>query len=729
MRIIIGCMLLLAAWSRGAYAQRQVAKDTLKGVTVTGSHTERRIRESALPMEIVNRDYISRNMGGSLMKSLEKLPGIKSIGIGSGNSKPLIRGLGFNQVVVAEHGIKHEGQQWGADHGLEIDQFNAGQIEIVKGPAAFLFGADAIGGAIDIKSPAPPAAHTHGGSVDIAGKTNNDQVALSAQVFTRTDHWFITTRVTATDYGDYRVPADTVYVYSYAAPLHRRQVRNTAGRERNLHLSTGWIGKRWTTTFYGSIVYNKSGFFANAHGLEPRRVDAALHDRSSRDIQLPSQEVTHYKLVNSTTFHIGGHTAQWQTSFQRNFRQEWNNYVNHGYMPPLYPEGRTTPKTLERQYDKTVWNTALSDRWQLGRHELRYGGEISYQRNRIDGWSFLIPAFSQLQGGLYVYDKLALSDALLLHGALRFDAGRIHIDPYADWFTSPLIHGKDTAYVYLSRATQATRRFSSLNWSFGVSYQPDRFSLRANVGSSFRMPIAKELGANGVNYHYFRYERGDVNLSPEKSYQLDLGLGWKADRWSAQLTPYLNYFSNYIYLNPTAEHDYQYGAGNQVFYYAQSRVWRYGAELQAQYELVKRLQLGVAGEYLYNRQLSGSKKGYTLPFTPPPSALLSLTYAVNAHTYAGFDYRITAAQRRIVPPERMTPGYQLLGFSAGHRLHIKGQAVQLHLQVQNLLNKAYLDHTSFYRLIALPEPGRNIVIRLSVPVTVTRGREGAAAQH
>ncbi|MBV7531017.1 TonB-dependent receptor [Chitinophaga sp. sic0106] len=719
MRIIIVCMLL-AAWSSPVHAQKVVAKDTLTGVTVTGNHTERRIKESALPMEIVNREYIRRNMGGSLMKSLEKLPGIKSIGIGSGNSKPLIRGLGFNQVVVAEHGIKHEGQQWGADHGLEIDQFNAGQIEIVKGPAAFLFGADAIGGAIDIKSPAPPSVHTYGGSLDLTGKSNNQQLAISAQAFVRTNKWFMTARVTATDYGDYRVPADTVYVYSFAAPLHNHQVRNTAGRERNAHLSTGWIGKHAATTFYGSIVYNKSGFFANAHGLEPRRVDTELHDRSSRDIELPSQEVTHYKLVNKTTFHIGPHQLLWQSGYQQNFRQEWNNYVNHGYMPPVYPESMPTPQTLERQYDKTVWNTALSDYWQLGRHELRYGGEISYQRNRINGWSFLIPAFSQLQAGFYAYNKFAVTDDLLLHGALRYDAGKIDIAAYNDWFTSPIINGKDTSHVYLSRAAEAIRRFSSVNWSFGVSYQPGQLVLKANMGSSFRMPIAKELGANGVNYHYFRYERGDINLSPERSYQLDLGIGWNAQQWSVQLTPYFNYFSNYIYLNPTAEHDYQYGAGNQVFYYAQSKVGRYGAELQAQYKLWERLQLALAAEYLYNRQLSGSKKGYTLPFTPPPSALFSATYAFSRHTWAGVDYRITAAQRRIVPPERTTPGYQLLGLSAGTQLHIKGQPLQLNLQVQNLLNNNYLDHTSFYRLIALPEAGRNIVLSLSIPVTVSK---------
>lgn len=77
------------------------------------------------------------------------LPGISTIDIGSGQSKPLIRELGFNRVVIAEHGVKHEAQQWGTDHGLEIDQFAVERLEVIKGPASLQYGSDAIGGLIE----------------------------------------------------------------------------------------------------------------------------------------------------------------------------------------------------------------------------------------------------------------------------------------------------------------------------------------------------------------------------------------------------------------------------------------------------------------------------------------------------------------------------------------------------------------------------------------------------
>ncbi|UYQ91192.1 TonB-dependent receptor [Chitinophaga horti] len=686
-------------------------KDTLllNGVEVKDNRPEQRKRETAFSTETVGSEYISRHLGGSLMQTLDRLPGVKTIGIGSGQSKPLVRGLGFNRVVVTDKGMKHEGQQWGADHGLELDQFAAGEVTLVKGAASFVYGSDAIAGAIDVKPGTPPAPGSSGGSVTLVGKTNNQLYGGSANLYHRRNKWFADGRFTWQSYADYKVPADTIYIYDFAASLHDNRLRNTAGKELAAHFQTGYLGNKFRSVLYVSNVFSRSGFFANAHGLEPRKVNNELHDASVRDIQLPRQQVNHFKLVHRNSYRNGGHLWELDLAYQHNLRKEHSQYVNHGYMPANYPEDMRIPSDLERQFDKQVFSINAKDNFQLGKHMLVAGFNLERQQNDINGWSFLTPGFTQHTAGAFVYDKLQLSDAWLLHGALRYDYGHIQSRQYTDWFYS----GPEK----LVRADAMTRTFNSFVWSLGLNYNKEHFFLKSNIGKSFRMPVAKELAANGVNYHYFSYERGNASLSPETSYQFDVAIGYEDDRWNVQLSPFYNYFPNYIYLNPTAEHDYYYGAGNQVFQYAQSRVMRYGAELQAKYQFTSTISTEVAGEYLYAEQLSGDKEGYTLPFSPPPSAYINLTYTpkILKNTYLSADYQFTGAQNNIVPPERKTPGYRLLNIQAGTSVMTAKQAIAFSLQVQNVFNTRYLDHTSFYRLIGLPEAGRNIILTVKIP--------------
>ena len=111
---------------------------TLSSVTVTGQAKRDFQMKSSQSAVQVGQDFLEQNFSGSLMQTLQGIPGVKAMSIGSGQSKPTIRGLGFNRMAVTEDGVKHEGQQWGDDHGLEIDQFSVDRAEVVKGPAALL---------------------------------------------------------------------------------------------------------------------------------------------------------------------------------------------------------------------------------------------------------------------------------------------------------------------------------------------------------------------------------------------------------------------------------------------------------------------------------------------------------------------------------------------------------------------------------------------------------------
>lgn len=693
----------------------------LQEVVVAGEYPEDRKKEESLGIEVVNAEYLKQNLAGSLMASLERLPGVSTIDIGAGQSKPVIRGLGFNRVVVVENNMSHESQQWGSDHGLETDQYAVDRAEIIKGPASLLYGSDAIGGVILLNDRPVPEDMFIGGTLDLAGKTNNDFAGSSLSLYGRKSWFFAGMRMTLIDHADYRVPTDSVNIYSYRVALYHRQMRNTAGQERNLHFSAGVIKSKWMSRFFFSSVYAKQGFFANAHGLEPRMVDTAKYDASARDIDDPFQAVHHLKIVNNTRVQLPKGLLELNVGYQQNLRDEISQYVSHGYMPPLFPDSMSYASDLELQFNKHVFSGNAS--YRFGNTEataFTLGMSGVSEHNRIGGRNFLIPAYQLQKGGLFALFRRKLNDKRLIQGGVRFDAGHINTRAYADWFCSPVISGSDTSWSYVQRAANIERLYSSFSWSIGYNFNPGKWQYRMNAGKSFRIPIAKELAANGVNYHQFSYEVGNADLKPEVAYQLDAGLAFHSRRFAFEASPFVTYFSRYIYLNPTAGHDQLYGNGNQIYEYTQSRVFRYGAELHSHFEITKFVQAGLIGEYVYSVQLSGEKKGFTLPFSPPASAVLNikvqkpvLLKAENA--YLSVDLRLTSAQKNIVPPEEITRGYQTLNLSFGAELKIGKQHFDVSAQIINVFNTRYFNHTSYYRLLNVPEPGRNFILNIHVP--------------
>ena len=697
--------------------------DVMSEVVVEEESTNKRLKkEVALNTEVVNNTFIQKNLGGSLMQTLERVGGISTISIGSGQSKPMIRGLGFNRVVVTENGVKHEGQQWGADHGLEIDQFAVDEVKIVKGPASLQYGSDAIGGVIEIEKSRTPEKNTFGGSAILTGKTNNNLYGSSVNLFKRNESFFIDSRLTYLDYADYKVPTDFISIYSYRAPLYKNKLRNTAGNEFNAHLTTGISKDNFSSVFYMSNLRTKSGLFANAHGLEPRNVDTDLHDASDRDIQNPYQFVNHFKIINRTRITQEKYKLEFELGFQNNFREEFSDYISHGFMPPVYPDFMTIPNTLERGFNKNTYSLNAKAFFSIKNHHFSVGFNGEHHNNNIDGWGFIIPEYKQSNGGLFVYDKFDLSEKMVLHAGLRYDLGTIETENYFDWFTTP-IEGTETN---LQRAFAMQRNFGNLSWSLGANYNLENVLLRAHFGKSFRMPIAKELASNGVNYHQFSYELGNPNLSAEESYQFDFGITWQKKRFNLDINPFVNYFPNYIYLNPTPDFDFAYGAGNQIFEYTESEVLRYGGEVKLNYAFTENYHTEVIGEYVYAEQQSGLKKGFTLPFSPPPSVLLNFTYKKDFNEsfkngFAGIDFKYVGTQNEIVPPEEKTPGYELINLAFGGDWVLNKQLFQINFQVQNLLNSKNLNHTSFYRLIGVPEPGRNFILTVKIPFLIQNG--------
>ncbi|MEE9362224.1 MAG: TonB-dependent receptor [Cellulophaga sp.] len=684
----------------------------LEEVEVHGKTNKRIAKELSTVSQSISKEFLDKNRENSLMQTLKKIPGVSTMNIGSGQSKPVIRGLGFNRVAVVQNGIKHEAQQWGNDHGLEIDQYGIENIRIVKGPASLLYGSDAIAGVVDIQPAKTPLQNSFKGEVNLLGESNNNLLGVSAGVLARKEKWFYRGRITFRDYGDYKVPTDKIRYDNYIFELHNNYLRNTAGKEINGSFSIGYVSENVKSETFFSNVNAKNGFFANAHGLEVRTSNID-YDNSNRDIDLPFHKVNHFKITNKKTIVSDNHMFQLEFGYQNNHREEHSESVPHGYMPKPVD-------SKERVFNKNTYSLNVRDSFKPNdRHSIEAGLNVEFQQNTIGGWGFLIPEYNRFSAGVFAYDQFEIKTNLHFRFGLRYDHGFLNTKSYYDWYPSTINNNDDTtSEVYLQRADNTALDFGNVSASAGLSYIHKNTTYKINLGKSFRMPLANELATDGVNYHMYRYEKGNLNLDPEESYQLDIEVDHSTKLFSIGVSPFVNLFNNYIYLNPTSN----YHETLQVYEYTQSKVFRVGGEVMASTTLLKKIQLDASVEYVYSRQTSGAKKGFTLPFSPPLSGLLSVNYQLKEFLFLKTpqliaDYRITAAQNEIVPPEEQTKGYQVLhmSFLAEMDIFKNNPPVSLRVKLNNVCNTNYYDHTSFYRLIDVPEAGRNFSISITIP--------------
>ncbi|MEP5255178.1 MAG: TonB-dependent receptor [Winogradskyella arenosi] len=686
------------------------ATTALDKIELNGKTKKRELKESPVVAQLVSEGFLSNNRENSLMQTLSKIPGVSTINIGSGQSKPVIRGLGFNRVSVIQNGVKHEAQQWGNDHGLEIDQYGIETIKIVKGPASLVYGSDAIAGVVDIQPNKIPLRNSFQGNVNLLGESNNDLLGVSVGLEARNDKWFYRGRLTYRDYADYKVPTDKISYENYIFELHDNNLRNTAGREANASLSFGYTTDRITSETTLSNVNAKNGFFANAHGLEVR-TSTIDYDSSNRDIDLPYHKVNHFKILNNTVINLEKHNLNIDLGFQNNQREEHSEPIPHGYMP-------TPPDSKERRFNKNTGTLNVKDAFQpMANHNMVTGINLEFQDNKIGGWGFLIPEYTRFTIGAFAFDQYEINSDLHLLAGIRYDYGRVDSKAYFDWYPTTVTNTDGTSSeIYLQRAQDKTLNFGNLSASIGLSYLLNNTTFKINVGKSFRMPLANELASDGVNYHMYRYEKGNLNLDPEESYQIDVDIDHTTEMFSISISPFVNFFENFIYLNPTSN----YYETLQIYEYTQNKVFRAGGELRAQTTIGNNLQLNAASEYVYSRQTSGPKEGFTIPFSPPLSTLFSAQYQFKDLLFLkqpqlSADYRITAAQHNIVPPEEKTDGYQVLNltlFTQIQAFNLKSP-LDLKFKLNNVLNTEYYNHTSFYRLIDVPEAGRNISIALT----------------
>ena len=149
-------------------------------VVVTGVSKATEIKRDPVPMAAISKTFIDEHSASSnVIDEIANLPGVSAVTTGPNVSKPFIHGLGYNRVVTLEDGMRQEGQQWGDEHGIEVDQNSIDRVEVIKGPASLSYGSDAIGGVVNLITTPPVTEGKILGSFSGDYGTNNNLVNTS----------------------------------------------------------------------------------------------------------------------------------------------------------------------------------------------------------------------------------------------------------------------------------------------------------------------------------------------------------------------------------------------------------------------------------------------------------------------------------------------------------------------------------------------------------------------
>ena len=662
-----------------------------KEVVITGSLISSTGKRNSTAVTVVGKDQLLAP-SSNLIDALAKIPGVNEITTGPSISKPVIRGLGYNRVVTLDDGVKQEGQQWGDEHGIEIDQFKADRVEVLRGPASLIYGSDALAGVINLLEPTSPPQGQIKGEF-ISNYATNNGLSANSLMLNGNENGFV-----------WRARGTYKNAYSFKTPTG--YFPNSGFNETDLSGMVG-LNKSW-----GYSHLNISNFKNNIGFYEPTlddndtfvREDGSPYtnsDYTNRTLEYPRQDIRHFKVVLTNNIILGNGNLKADFGFQQNQRRELA-----GPDPALFFDLKTYSADLKYYLHQT------ENGWQPV-----FGVSLDDAHSQNKGVEYLIPAYDTYGIGGFIYAKKNWETNTLSLG-LRYDYRKND--------------GKQLFDEGEEKFAPFTNKFSNLSGAVGFTHQfTDQLNFKANAGSAFRAPNPAELGSNGVHEGTFRYEVGNSSLKPEQSFQVDATLEYDAKIISASGSIYNNYIHDFIYASNNGELRTVDGTDLPVYRYGQVNANLYGTEASLTIHPVPFIHFENTFSYVHAQNESLKKP---LSFIPAASMRNELRFEPKFKTlkdsYLSVGINSAFKQNRVDEIfETPTSGYTLLNAGIGATLNIGKQQVKLSAAANNLLDQKYYNALSRFKpgrfdqtqpALGVYNAGRNITFGIYLPFTVVR---------
>lgn len=672
----------------------------LSEVVVTGLTGKQKLHQSPAPISVISPRQLEVQSSTNIIDAIAKEPGMSQVTTGSGISKPVIRGLGYNRVVVVNDGIRQEGQQWGDEHGIEIDPFSVHSVEILKGPASLMYGSDAMAGVIIFHQPPTPPLDEMSANVQAGYQSNNGLFDYSLNFAGNENGWMWNSRYSGKMAHGYRNKYDG---YVFGSSYREQAFSQIIGINRHYGYS------HLTLDYY----YLMPGIIEGERDEETGKLIVPEgYKLKGYGKPIPYQQVHHYKAVLDNSFVLNKGSLKLLLGYQQNRRQEFEDEE--------HPNQCGLDFMLHTiNYDLHYLSLGMNG-WKIAT-----GLNGMWQQSINKGTEYLVPAYHLFDFGSFATANKSLGK-FNFSGGLRFDYRHIQ--------------GKSLEEDGKMRFSAFRRDFNAITGSLGMTYEVNQhLNLKLNFSRGYRAPNISELGSNGVHEGTMRYEMGNTALKSEHSWQADLGLDYTSTYVSAWLALFANRIDNYIFIKKMADAD-----GHEVliedtpaYQFAASDARLLGGEAKIDIHPTPRLHIGNSFSYVNSVQLHQPSDSKYLPFTPQPRWCGDVKYEFicGGHTFDNmflkFAIECNLRQSHYYAAnatETATPAYTLLNLYAGTDIKWREKKVfSLYLSGENLTNRAYQNHLSRLKYLdtnvatgrrGVYNMGRNFTIKVVIPINL-----------
>ncbi|HEY0287698.1 MAG TPA: TonB-dependent receptor [Pseudomonas sp.] len=626
----------------------------------------------ASPNTVLTGDELTLQQKGSLGETLNKQPGVSSSYFGPGASRPIIRGLDGDRIRILRNGVGAlDASSLSYDHAVPLDPVNVDRIEIVRGPAALLYGGSAIGGVVntfDNRIPTEAIEGIHGaGELRYGGADTTRSSAGKLEAGNGTFALHIDAN--AREFNDLRIPG-------YARTADQRAREEGDDKKHRLGNSDG---RQDGGAVGGSYTWD-DGYA----GLSYSNYDSNYGSPAEQDVRIRMKQ-DHYAFASEIRNLSGPFSS---VKFDAGYTEYKHMEIEGGEVGTTFKNKGYEARVEARHQPIGPLNGVVGA--QVTRSEFSALGEEAF-----------VPKTDTDAGALFILEELQATDRLKLSLGARLE--HTTVDP-------------DGAGNQRFANANDSSSFTAGSVSSGAVYTlTPIWSLAATLGYTERAPTFYELYANGAHVATGTYEVGDAGLSKEKAVSSDLALRFDNGTHKGSVGMFYSHFSHYIgllgtgrTLNDDGEED---ADGIPEYTYSGVRARFAGLEAQDHWKLAQtrygNFALELSGDYTRAKNLD---TGEALQRIAPLRLNGGLLWELDKWQ-ARVDVEHASSQHRVPDKETGTDGYTTLGASAGYTFNLGGSQWLAFVNGENLTNQTVRYASSILRDIA-PAQGRSIEVGL-----------------